>query len=65
MLHLNEFIIGFLVGILTSVIIFGSKMYIYYKEKNLLDKRIKRLEKANSINDNQAELSVHYQQMVG
>ncbi len=65
MLQINEFVIGFIVGILAALFLFGSRMYVHYKEKKLLDDRIKRLEKANSINVQSAELSTNYQQLAG
>ena len=45
MIHFNEFALGFIVGLFAAIILMASKVYIYYKEKYILNKRINRLEK--------------------
>ena len=56
MLQLNQFDLGFIVGLVVALILLANKLYIFYKEKYVLSQRIKRLEKANSFFENLTEI---------
>lgn len=51
MTQLIIFVIGIFLGLVSAVIIMASNIYKFYKEKNVLINKIKRLEYINSDNN--------------
>jgi hypothetical protein len=51
MSQLIVFAIGISLGLFSSVFIMSSNIYKFYKEKNILINKIKRLENLNSENE--------------